>query len=92
MKFTREGQSFIYYSFDLGKKLAEITFPCLEEGIWTIDHTWVDESLRGKSVGARLVETVVEAARAEGFKVKPVCPYAVKWFEDNRDKIADIIA
>ena len=92
MKFTREGQSFIYYGFDLGRKLAEITFPCHEEGVWTIDHTWVDESLRGKSVGARLVEAVVEAARAEGVKVRPVCPYAASWFEKNREKVADVAA
>lgn len=41
-----------------------------------IDHTGVPDALRGKSVGKALVEAAVIAARAEGFKIIPLCPFA----------------
>ena len=33
MKFNRDGQSFIYFDYDLGGKLAEATFPKDENGV-----------------------------------------------------------
>lgn len=92
MKFNRDGQSFIYFDYDLGGKLAEATFPKDENGVWILDHTFVDPSLRGKGVGEKLMEAVVAAARDEGAKIKPTCPFAAAWFEKNREKVGDIIA
>ena len=38
-----------------GKLLAEITFPETESGVCTINHTFVDESLRGQGIAGQLV-------------------------------------
>ncbi|MEM9679724.1 MAG: GNAT family N-acetyltransferase, partial [Bacteroidota bacterium] len=37
-----------------------------------IDHTEVDESIKGPGVGSQLVEASVEYARKEGVKILPL--------------------
>ena len=46
-----------------------------------IDHTAVHEALRGRGVGAVLVQRAVEDARREGFRIIPLCPFAKAQFE-----------
>ncbi|MEM1105104.1 MAG: GNAT family N-acetyltransferase [Pseudomonadota bacterium] len=55
---------------------AEMTYSKAGAHRIIIDHTGVPDALRGKSVGKALVEAAVEAARAEGFKIIPLCPFA----------------
>ncbi|MCV2983426.1 GNAT family N-acetyltransferase, partial [Escherichia coli] len=39
-----------------------------------IEHTDVDESLKGQGIGKRLVAKVVEKMRREKRKIIPLCP------------------
>ncbi|MCL4162221.1 UNVERIFIED_CONTAM: hypothetical protein GTU68_004399 [Idotea baltica] len=50
-----------------------------------IDHTEVDESLRGKKVGNNLVEEAVKFAREKNIKILPLCPFAKHVMEKNSD-------
>ena len=59
-----------------GKLLAEITFPETEKGVCCIDHTFVDDSLRGQGIAGKLVDMAVEQIKARGAKVTAVCSYA----------------
>jgi hypothetical protein len=44
-------------------------------------HTEVPKALAGKGIGSRLARHVLEAARAEGLKVVPVCPFIAAWMK-----------
>lgn len=77
----REEPFRIYLERD-GKLLAEITFP-LEDGVYHLNHTFVDDSLRGQGIAGQLVEQAAKLIRREGGKAKPTCSYAVKWFEKH---------
>lgn len=61
-----------------GKRLAEMTYVSAGEGAFIIDHTGVDESLRGQKVGDKLVAAAVEYARENGLKIYATCPFALK--------------
>jgi predicted GNAT family acetyltransferase len=39
------------------------------------EHTHAPESMRGTGAAAALVEHMISHARANGFKVNPICPY-----------------
>ena len=45
------------------------------DGALTLIHTEVPERLRGHHLGEHLVVAALAAARAEGLRVIPVCPY-----------------
>ena len=68
-----------YMEDENGKLIAEITFPETEPGVFTIDHTFVDSSLRGQGIASKLVQAAVDTIHCQGGKVKATCPYAVEW-------------
>ncbi len=80
MDFIKE-ENRIYAENDEGKVIAEIIFPETEEGICTIERTFVDESLRGQSIASKLVSEAVEQIKGQGKAVKAVCTYAQAWME-----------
>jgi predicted GNAT family acetyltransferase len=59
-----------------GARLGEMTYVRAGAARVIIDHTAVDDALRGTGAGKRLVEAAVAWARAEGLKVIPLCPFA----------------
>lgn len=70
----------IYLEDEQGQLLAEITFP-LQDGIATIDHTYVSEKLRGQGVAARLVEAAVKQIKHQGQPFQATCSYAAAWLK-----------
>ena len=66
-----------------GKLLAEITYSKEDENTYVIDHTFVDESLRGQGIASKLVEKAVEEIKKKNGKVKATCSYAKSWLEKH---------
>ncbi len=83
MEFIKE-YSKIYSLDDNEKVIAEITFNEIKKGIFNIDHTFVDETLRGQGIAGKLVEMAVEEIKKKGGKVEATCSYAKKWLEKNK--------
>lgn len=69
-----------------GTVLAEVTFPEVERGVVEIDHTFVDESLRGQGVAAELLGRAAGIISASGYYARPTCSYAVSWFEKHPER------
>ena len=76
---------------DSGKLLAQVTYPEQTPGVYHIDHTFVDESLRGQGIAGKLMKALAGEIRKSGKKAKPTCPYAVNWFDKHKE-YADIVA
>lgn len=70
----------IYAAAPDGKILAEVTFPT-KDGISTINHTFVDNSLRGQGIAGELVKLAADKILEEGNQIAATCPYAVVWFQ-----------
>ena len=73
-----------------GKRLAEMTYTVAGTRV-IIDHTDVDDSLRGTGTGAKLVQAAVEWARKENARLMPLCPYAKSVF-DKTPEYSDVLA
>lgn len=74
------GKDCIYATDPEGNVIAEVTFPT-EDGVSTIDHTFVDPSLRGEGIAGKLVKLAADKILAEGNKIAATCSYAVAWFK-----------
>lgn len=72
-----------------GKRLAEMTYSKAGETGFIIDHTQVDESLRGQGVGEKLLDAAADHARANGLKIFATCPFALRKLTGN-DDYADV--
>ena len=74
-----------------GKRLAEMTYVNAGETGFIIDHTEVDESLRGQKVGDNLLAEAVKYAREKGLKIFATCPFALRKLQQDAD-YADVFA
>lgn len=82
----KHDSNWIYVTDDDNNIIAEVTFPNVKEGVVNMNHTFVDNSLRGQGVAGKLVEAAYDSIKEQGKKVVPSCPYAVKWFEEHPEK------
>lgn len=65
-----------------GRRLAELTYTVAGTRV-ILDHTQVDDALRGTGAGAKLVAAAVQWARTGERKLMPLCPFARSVFEKN---------
>ena len=68
---------------DSGKEVGKVTFPETEDGVFEIDHTFVDDSMQGKGIAAKLVQLAINDINMRGGKVTASCSYAKRFIEKN---------
>ena len=56
----------------------------LTPGIYTIDHTYVNDDLRGQGIAAELVQMAVDQIHEQGGRVRATCSYASVWLEQHK--------
>ena len=83
MEFKKE-ENRIYLDDENGETIAEIEFENIGENVYNIYHTFVDESLRGQGVAAKLVENAVKLIQEKGGQVQATCSYAKAWIEKHK--------
>jgi predicted GNAT family acetyltransferase len=71
------------------ERLAAMTYS-LSPGIMIIEHTEVDDKLKGKNVGYQLVSQGAEWARSKNLKIIPLCPFARSVFKKKKAEFMDV--
>lgn len=74
-----------------GKVLVKGTWVIDEQGAYVVDHTFVDESLRGQGMAGKLMTKIADHFRAIGVQTSGSCSYAKAWYEKNKDAYKDIL-
>ena len=80
MEFQREPGRI--YAMNGNKLVAEVTFPA-RDGVAVIDHTFVDDSLRGQGVAGQLVQAALAQIRERGGTPAATCSYAAHWLSTH---------
>lgn len=84
MDFTHESNRIVLFG-ENNKILAEVTFPNIDETTVDINHTYVDDSLRGQGIAGKLMEHAAGELKTQNKKAVLTCSYAVKWFEKHTE-------
>lgn len=72
-----------FYIEEGGKRMAEMTYSKAGADRIIIDHTQVDDKIRGQGAGEKMVEEAVVYARKKGINIIPLCPFARSVFNKN---------
>ena len=71
------------FVMDNGEEVGEVSFP-ERDGVYVINHTYVDDRLRGQGIASELVRRAVEEIERRGGRVEATCSYAALWLARNR--------
>lgn len=69
---------------------AELTISRASPSLVIADHTLVPETLRGQGLAGLLAARLVADARAQGFRVMPLCPFVRSYAEKHRAETTDV--
>lgn len=86
-----DGHRGSFFIEEKGTRLAEMVYVMAGPKKMIIEHTEVDESLKGQGVGAKLLEVLVDFVRKEEVKVIPLCPFANATFKKRAD-LRDVLS
>ncbi|GAA2095421.1 GNAT family N-acetyltransferase [Streptomyces albiaxialis] len=76
-----EGQ----YEARIGDAVAGTAQYMRSSEVIAFTHTEVDLAYEGRGVGSALARTALDAAREEGLKVVPVCPFFASYIRKHTD-------
>jgi predicted GNAT family acetyltransferase len=85
-----EHQNRAFVWMENGEYLARLTYTIAGSRV-ILDHTEVDDRLRGTGAGKKLVHAAVEWARTENKRLMPLCPFARSVF-DKTPEYSDVLA
>jgi predicted GNAT family acetyltransferase len=77
------------FELDIAGLVAFANYRRSDEGL-LIFHVETPRALRGQGVAGRLMERVLDTARAEGREVIPFCSYASSWMRRQRQSTTPI--
>jgi len=63
------------YVLRQGDAEAELTYTILSNTLRSADHAGAPMEMRGQGVGVKLIEQMIADANAEGWKIRPDCPF-----------------
>lgn len=81
----KEGGKGLFFVGEEDNMVAQMTYTATSDDKMLIDHTEVDDELRGQNIGYQLVQAGVEYARSHHLKIIPVCPFARAIIEKKPD-------
>jgi uncharacterized protein len=90
IQHQQQGSKGEWFIDENAKRLAEMSYSWAGDDKFIIDHTWVDDSLRGQHVGRQLLDQAVAYARERKVKIIPLCPFAKSVF-DKDPSIGDVL-
>ena len=90
VKQKNDSKKGMFYIEQDGKIIAEMTYVWAGTEKIIINHTEVNEILKGQGAGKQMLSKAVEFAREKGLKIIPLCPFAKSVF-DKTPEYGDVL-
>jgi uncharacterized Fe-S cluster protein YjdI/predicted GNAT family acetyltransferase len=75
----------LYLMNDEDIEAGEMIFEMVGEDVILVKHTYVHDGFNGQGVGKKLLKAMVEKARTENLKIRPVCEFAKANLEKHEE-------
>jgi len=85
IEHTFDGNKGSFYIEVNNKRVATMDYVMGNDKKLIIEHTGVDESLKGQGIGKKLLEKLVEYAHEKHILVLPLCPFANAVFKKTSE-------
>lgn len=85
-----DGKTGMFFIEQDDKRVAELIYSWQDEDRIIIEHTGVEDVLKGKGAGKELVAETVEFARKKSIKIVPICSFAKRIF-DTTEGYKDVL-
>lgn len=85
------GQKGRFYMHAGNADLAQMVYLWSGKDKIIIEHTEVDEQLKGQGAGKKLLVQLVAWARDKHLKIIPLCPFAKAMMEKNTEEYKDVL-
>lgn len=72
------------FELEVDGKIAFATYR-REGSVLHIPHVEAPPSLRGSGAAGRLMQGIIEIARAQNLRIVPICSYASLWMRRHKD-------
>lgn len=82
IKHTTDGNKGRFFMQEGEKFVSELTYQNADKEVMIIDHTKTREDMQGNGLASKIVDHVVNYARANALKINPVCPFVKEKFEE----------
>jgi len=90
MPAVRDNTALHRFELDAEGQIAFATYR-RADGVITFMHTETPRALRGRGIASALIRGALQAARAEGFRVKALCPFVSDYIARHPEFI-DLVA
>jgi uncharacterized protein len=90
IEHEQTGHRGAFFVEEEGRRLAQLSYTVAGTKV-ILDHTEVDDALRGTGTGRKLVAAAVDWAREENVRLLPLCPFAKSVFDKTPD-FSDVLA
>ena len=90
IQHKQSGSKGVFFINEEDEMVAELVYSVTQDNRMMIEHTEVDEDLRGGNLGYELVVKAVEYARSHQYTVIPLCRFA-RSVLDKKPEFRDVI-
>ena len=90
IQFESNGKKGAFFIEENNERVAAMEFTMAGSKKMIIDHTEVNDSLRGQGLGRKLLGQLVAYVRENDLKVIPLCPFAKSVFQ-KEENIRDVL-
>jgi uncharacterized protein len=90
IKQIEEGQHGYFIALDNETEAGRITYTFAGGTKIILDHTEVNDTYRGQSIGKNILMEIVNYSRQKQIKILPLCPFTKSVFDKTPD-IGDVL-
>ncbi|MEP0711443.1 GNAT family N-acetyltransferase [Algoriphagus sp.] len=85
-----DGKRGSFFILEDSMRIAQMIYVTNGSKKMIIEHTEVDESMKGQGIGLKILRELVQFARKEEIKVIPLCPFAKAMFQ-KKGELQDVL-